>query len=663
VKVGVQTVIGALAGVTAIVTIAVFGYLTAVTPGGGFGWLGGSPSAAPAPQVAMAAIESFVDKDYRFKLVAPEPKWRVFDRAAADQTWFEANAAMLSDAGIVQLFVTRVGDISLDQAEEVAASWMGSEPVDRRALRWLDRDAVELRFDIGNGLRERLLLRDGYMYRFVVTSIGGPTGVTEADYPGLWSSLVMLAGKVEPGPFAPEPRDKRGLDWMIASGRWESATAGLAILPPPGWRLLTGRTLRSVRDDVDVQLVNTACGCYVSVQARATQDMTKAGSAKLTAEVAGARRDLVEVEQTVVSRTWAVQLDVGGTPVVIHAWSPAADGDRGVEALRPALASIELIDDARRTSLIAGFVATPHHGSAIGGDWVDRNGRFVHFGSGLVWERPLDGLWRITAGAEATAMVPDAVLVGEAIREEVTFAIAPADDLADYAGTMAAWLTDTFDQPAKKTDLTGVRPDFGDAAEMAWTAEGVKRVHQVAMLVGDNGRRFRVHIWGTRAAVTSMQKDLRSALAGIALTDVEETAERSGEYIHRRWGFAVELPGWRRNEREDSTAYLDMQWNHDDRELVGITIEPLGSATAPITLAQARNLASAAVGAGAALPPEYFEDTIGGTQGPSLVWKEHQTFVAVIVVEHHELIYTIFVRGSSGTLNTVKRAFRFVDPS
>jgi hypothetical protein len=657
-----DTVIGAMAGVVALVTIAVFGYLTIVTPGGGIGWLGGSPSAAPAPSVKMAEIEEVVDDNYKFRLTAPHPRWRVFDHAAADETWSETNAAMLSDGGVVQLFVSRVGPITLEKAEAAVTGWMGgATPVERRTIRWLGHDAVEMRFDGAPPIRQRIFLRDGFLYRFAVSPFGGPTGVIEADYPGLWGALTLLDGALAPESYVPAPRDTRGLDWRIEAGTWESVSAGLAITPPPGWRIVAGRTLKQVRPDVDVQFLHVACGCFVTVQSRATVGPRAPGARTVVAEIAGASYDLVDFGETSVSRHLAVQIDVEGGPVAIEIWSPAADGDGPNAMILGLLSGITKLDAGKRTSIASDLIATRYHPTALGADWADRNGTFVHYPSGLIFARPPDGMWKVSPPPDATAELADAVLVGSNLRADVWFGIVPDDNVT--SSVVVDWLEDVFDIRPKQIDLTGLRADLLDAAEVGWVENRIQQVHRIAVLVGDDGKKFRVHIWGPRATLARFEKELATALAGIAVKPVAVVEDRFGKYVYRRWGFAIDLPGWDKRQRVDNESYFQVEWNHDNREMVGIIAEPTGSPTSAVTLAQARNMSSAAVGRGAGFPPTRGRDTIGGMPATRVSWKEHNMYVAVLVVERHELVYTIFVRGTEATLANAKRVFTFVDPT
>ena len=88
------------------------------------------------------------------------------------------NAAMLSDSGVAQVNIGRVGDITLDQAAAVVIGWRGSKPAASDVIKWLGRDAVELRFDYSkSSLYERLFLRDGYVYAYSIAPfIGYRTG-------------------------------------------------------------------------------------------------------------------------------------------------------------------------------------------------------------------------------------------------------------------------------------------------------------------------------------------------------------------------------------------------------------------------------------------------------------------------------------------------------
>jgi hypothetical protein len=656
-----DNVIGALAGLVAVTTIVVFGYLSIKT-GGSLGWLGGTPSAPPeprAPAVALAPIEEIVDQDYRFRLRGPDASWRVFDRAAADEAWFGVNAAMFGERAVAQLLITRVGDVPIAVATQILEEWAGPAH-SKQPLQWLGYDAVELaRGADPSAQRTRGFVRDGFLFRYSVTTYDAVKPLTDGELAAVWHALALLPGALAPRAFTPPPTDSRGMDWRVESGVWESALTEVAVTPPPGWRLATGRQLRDAGFNADVQLLDDTTGCGVALYQGRTITGEKDANA-IEAEVGDAMRTLVHTGTGPWTEIWSVSLDAGRSSIMVNAWGPSAERDRTIASVRRALAAITPIGPDRVAAIAADLARAPHWPTVIGPDWVIRGSTFAHYGQGITWQRPDQGVaWRVFGGDVAAEYVGGAVLVGEGDRG-VMFAAAPDPDLAVQGA--AGWLEDQFDGRAKRVDLTPVRADLTDGAAITVAKTFV---HELGILGGQGRTPLGVHVWGERAAVRESTASLADALQDLTLAPVESVTRALGRYTNRRWGVDLNFPGtgWISEHEQDGEAFLEAQWTLNGDELVGIFVDSQGSRTSPVTIAAARQTASAAVSRGAAFTTERGNDTLGGEPATRLSWKEGSIFVAVLIAEHDELVYRVYVRGTVQTLDTARLAFRFVGPS
>lgn len=659
----VSTAIGTLAGAVAVVTIVVFGYLSMVTPlrpgprGASTGK--GKGKAAAGGGLAMVRPEHLVDRDYLFRLDAPNSSWRLFDHLEADRGWPNTNAIMLSDDSVAEVQVTRVGDVPLDRADAAVVSWRG-KPASSQRVSWLGLDAIEYQFgDDTSANFERAFMRDGYLYTYTLVPFG-KVAMTEADREPLWNALTLVPGQVKPGDFDPAPRDVRGERWRVESGRWESADVELAIEPPPGWRLLVGRDLWRSGSDVDVLMKNTATGCYVGLSIAA--DMVagnRVGQAVLTAEIAGESRDLVEVAPSAVSRKWQGQLASNGYHVVVHAWGPERDGDQALASLRVGLAAIRRTTAAERIAVVTDLAAAPYHPTAVGASWVDRDGTFADYASGLVFARTPQPPWMLFTGDAAVATLPGASVAGIDAPNDVTFAIS-VDPTVATTRPPAKWLKQSYGLTARAVDLSALHGAIHRAAEARWRYDKIDYVHQTAALVDERGHALRIDVWGRRASVAAAQPALAVAIGGAVVTDVTAATDDAGVHLDRRWGFAMSLPGWSHTTRTDGVEFTDQTWE-TATGLIGITVDIGPSATDKATIVRARNLASANVAAGFDYQAKSSRTTIGGEPAVRLTWLEGSTVVTVILVEHDELVYTLYSRGDQSTVHELETGFRFVD--
>lgn len=649
--------VGILAGVVAIVTVVVFGYLSLTTP-----LIPGPRGPASRPRsgpLTLVKREHIVDKDYLFELTGPDARWRVFDHAAADKGWADVNAAMLNPEGIVQLHVNRVGDITLDQAAILVSSWRSKKAATSDAITWLGRDAVELRFDYtDSSVFERLFLRDGYIYSYTLIPFIGSSTPDEAERTVQWNALTLIDGHVVPSVFDPSPRDSRGPTWRIENGRWESAIAELAVQPPRGWRLIVGRELRRRHLTSDLMLTNDGIGCSIEVALDTTFERDPSWKTALHTTVAGQEHDLYEVPSNGSSRQWKMQIDGGGIDVEVDVWAPAADGDVRLDEVKQGLAAIARITAAERATVEADLIAAPYHSTFMGKNWVDRNGTYVDYVTGLMWAHPPEGLWTITTGPGAEDIVVGAAVAASDVRAGLSFSLA-ADPAIATTQPPAKWLKANGAVNIKPIDLSGIHANLRTAAEGRWKGGAASWTHQVGAFVDDAGAAVRVNIWGQRAALTAGQVELAKAIGGTVVVNAVPTHDDRGWYEDRRLGYAVALPGWTHDRKESGDTSTDQTWSRG-AAMIGVLAELRGGIDDPVTIARARNLASEGVAAGYDYPVHRMDTTIGGEPATRLTWDEGGEEVAVFLVEHHEIDYTLYSRGP-GALGEIVHGFHFLE--
>ena len=645
----VDKVVGAAAGSIAIGTIGVFGYLsltTGVNEGG---------SGAAELRSGAAVRPSITDPDYRFRLTAPDPTWQVYDHATTDAMWFDNVATMESRAGQLFVMITRVGDVDNDvavaRAKQSLTSVQGG-----RALSWVGRTVTELTSEQGGEQRyDRVFVRDGFMYHLALY----PGKLTERERNRVWSSFALLPGKVEPRPLATPPRVTRGVDWRIAGGRWESVRSGLAVRPPAGWRILTGSISRSVTGDgTEVMLFHEVCGCRVLIGTGAFDEAARVGDAKVTMEILGTPRELFEMESLPGHRQWATTVPAGSETLAIEVKSPAADGERGLAALREALAGITLLGGDERARAVDDLLAQPYHPTEIGPDWAYRAGTFAHYPSGLVWRQPSGELFTVSGPEEAAGFL-GATLFVNAPRTQIGFAVA-LDSEAGPGFRPASWLDEHVAKGAREIDMSALSAAFGRGAETSWREGKLTWVHRVTSWVvpGPGGdRAFRVHVFGPRDQLPEHQAMIAAAVRGLAVETLPEPEER-------RWGFRVALPGWERSDGQKKPDVISYEWEHRELGMIRVAAQlvPDGPSS-PVNQYRARRWASNLVERGLAPEPQVTREDFAGAPAIRLGWHEGRTLVTAVLLERHDILYTIVTRGTDDTVAISRNAFQLVGPA
>jgi len=658
-----DTYLGAAAALVAVGGIAVFGYRTLAGeddhPSGG-GGRHSTPSALTGADVPRRG--QLVDQDYRFQLTAPGPEWEVFDRADADPIWFGQIAAMEGERALLQVSMERAGDITLDAAADRIAGWLASPIAERKMIRWLDRDVIELRVDASAGAedrRERVFVRDGLLHDIsLVRSAGVPWDQLEVE--PLWDSFALLDGT--PHAVTPKfpPRDKLGVGWRVNGDTWESAVVGITATAPPGWRMMTGRAITSPA--TDVELANDACGCYVMLStfvAPATIDpkartmsIDALGGSYQAVAAAGDANDVYQVWDTTIMLDNRIRIQLEG-------WYPRADATTGIIELRRAFAAFAFMTADAQAALARALERPRFDRSDVGPTWALRNGTYVDYQWGVVWKQP-PGFWRISTGARANELLPGAILVATEPRLRIVMFVVPDDAVTEPAHSPAKWAADNIGGKIVSVPGNPRVPALGDWFEGTWVDDvGATHVHRVAPMIGP-AHSFRVHLSGVTDAMLANAAEAEAAVAGLEVRTVEARTE-AGLFVDRRWGYSVDLPGWVRTDRGDTGTSADSYWELGQDQMIAVIAESArGGPQDRFTQMRGRLSASAAVGQGTAPRPRESAGVLAGEDAVKLVWWEGATLVTVMIAEHDHLLYTVFTRGTEATFETARRVFKFV---
>jgi hypothetical protein len=605
-----------------------------------------------------------IDTDYQFKLVAPGPEWEVFDRAESDPIWFGQLAVMESANAMVQVSIERTGDIPVTAGADRIAVWLGRTELARRPVAWLGHDTIELDFaaEGGEARRERVFVRDGLLHDVSLIRSAAVDSWEALDVESMWNAFSLLGGtpRATTPPFG--PRDRLGIGWRVEAGRWESAIAGISVTPPTGWRLMTGRALGVT--ELDVELANDACGCYVSLTSFVGIPPAADPNARtLTIDTLGGSYPFVaSTEPNAIYQIWDATIMIDGTRLALQAWYPKAHDDLGVTELRRALAALTVMPGIAREALARALLRPRFEPAVIGPSWVLRNGAYADYQWGLVWKRT-PGFWRISTGTRANELLVGGIMVATEPRMRIVLFVGPDDQVLEPGLGVEHWFTEHIGVAMTPIDLTASNPRLRPGVEGVWTDDhGQRHVHRVMPLIGD-AHSFRIHIAGSPEAIRSHEAEIADALAGLDTRTITATEERGGTFVDRRWGYQIALPpGWKMTERSDAGESLDRTWDLADRELIAVIVETgRGGPHERFTQMRSRLTASAAVGLGTAPRPIETASVLAGEDAVKLTWTEDVTVVTVLLAEHDGVLFTLFTRGTAETLETARRAFRFVE--
>jgi hypothetical protein len=642
VRVRVDTVIGGLAGITAIVTIAIFGYRVLSGDHGG----DVASTAPPPPRLdgtLVGARVEIVDTDFRFRLVPPDPSWRLFDRAESDAAWIGTVAAMEGPLGLVQVIVDRVGDVTKEQVVDLAKAWFGKATAEE-AISWLGRDAFESRAD---SARVRAFHRDGWIFRVFVGSNGDQ--LKDEHYEQVWRAFTLLDGTVRATPLSAPIASARGVDWRVKDDRWESAS-GLVVATPPGWRMFVGERLATLDKNADVQIIDDTIGANLVI--RPGMVRPEPGAERRRIAIAG--REMTLVRSAVPPNTYWTASIPGVTPDrVVEFWLPTSEGEAAAtNALDTAVGAISFVSRAEREAVEKDLARDPAFRTAVLEHRAFRNGVYIDYRTGLLWRHPPGSRWRS--------------VVEGMFEPEMLALVLPSAELTVVVGEEPDPIS-----PAMRFARTGVRNvvpvkmggNLSGGVEARTRVGKVQHVHRAAA-IGEST--LRVHVLGAASVVRAHEAELKQALGGLAIKKTSSFSDEGDEVIDRRLGYRVFLRGWKQDAKELAPDASHFRWTNPSVGMVGIVAQHrTAGARSRIQQARMARIASLAFQEGRVDSMRETSAAIDGEPAVRLSWYEtiqnQHGLVTVTLVDRAEITYAIYTRGLIDAVAASERAFSFVD--
>lgn len=380
---------------------------------------------APKRGQEVFAEEAIRDHDYLFELHRPRgTEWRLLAEGEARELTAEAVAALARSPdpvfGAIVIEATPQGAGTLEGMASLIVQSMplGDKKVEsQQAITFKDLPAIRIVVrGTNNGVPLRyvntIVNHRGFTYQIVG---GGALSNVAADgstFEPLWAAFRFLPGERVLGRKLETVQSGRGVGWRVVDGRFESAASGLIVPPLEGWRTAIDADLDGMSTSAEVGLVGNApqvFATFIDEPVGMNADALEAYLRQLYTDSKGCAPD-GEVTLSMCGRDVAFtrrKMDVSGLrfeflhgvllaegrAVQVEAWW-AADTTGALEALRAALAQVQLAPAAARERLAAELLAEGDPQSFVGETWSVRRGVLRDFDFDLRWKKP-SALWSV----------------------------------------------------------------------------------------------------------------------------------------------------------------------------------------------------------------------------------------------------------------------------
>lgn len=400
-------------------------------------------------------------------------------------------------------------------------------------------------------------------------------------------ALVAACGGAEPASTAAPPRaDRVGPGWRGRGSALEFLGAGVRVVLPTGWRVLTPAQTLYFRDEgVAVAPAEPSEPArYLAITGRPIGRVRP-----LLAQAAQAGRDLDGVTPVgppviavIGGQRFAVQRTVTADEVRDHASAivdgryvaftlvtPAALAEADRPRLEALLTGTVFLDAAARAALAADLMERPALQDEWGADFADHGQRFFDFAGRWTWRHP-PGVWQV----EGLMPTPDDPIRFHAL--EVVTGTSVFVSREPWSGSVEEYLADYADGPSLEaggaTTLAGHAARYVDVVEPGWMG----RESRITAAVID-GRALTLQVIN-RGTAPHADPLASAAAAALALTPAMVEIEAGLPYRNWRFGVTVDLPRSfaRRPVEADARTVLDERWTAG-RTSVELTVYSINS--------------------------------------------------------------------------------------
>ncbi|MBL8625939.1 MAG: hypothetical protein JNK64_31785 [Myxococcales bacterium] len=478
---------------------------------------------------------------------------------------------------------------------------------------------------------------------------------------GLAGAVALAVACREGAPrAAPPPRPERaGPGWRLRGAELEVLEAGVRVVMPTAWRVLTPQQTHAYTSDGVVLAAGDPAdpAVYLTIAGRPI------GAARPVLAVATLAAQLLDEEAPLGPATTAVIggqrftvlrtalqgelhdhafAHVAGRYVAITLATTAAFTGAARPALEAVLAGTVFLDAAAIDALAADLRARPSLQDEWGPDYADHGERFRDFVGGWTWRHP-PGVWRVE-GATASPDDPARleareVVTGTGLRVSREPWSASVEAYLDgYAGPedqiVAVGPATLAGHPGRFVEI--VAPEG-----LAWlslqsrTTAAVIDGHVLALQVANRASAWPGDAW------------VDAATAALALEPAMVEVDAGPPYRNWRYGVVVDLP--RSFVRQPTPAtpatVLAEQWRQGSTR-VDLEVFSLDSTQGDIADPVARYL-SAWPGLRRRGPPARSRVTIDGWPAIRLAWRAQGAVVEATLVERIDTVVELTIQGAA----------------
>lgn len=520
-----------------------------------------------------------VDHDYRFKLALPGRGWKLFGHAEIAKMVPDAIAGAASQSGVFcAVAVEHMGSEDLELLLELMNRRVveaGQRIHSQKKTTFKGREAYRTDFSgTVNGISMEFVrtsfAHQGHSYQLVAWGMQG--ALDERAVQQFLGAFEILPGEVVGRDIAAVTKDVTGIGWRVKDGVFESATAGVRVRPPKGWRLVVGGELGEMNSDALVGMARSAPEAYAVLIAEPLHDVDP--SVQAASFMADFARDKQQAGEPVAIRTglrsepvrlhryrtsspalefWYSAVPINGRAYQLLAWSLSRASSRVGGGIKAALSTIELLPAQQQAKLARELAAGPDRQNLVLASESLRRGTYRNFDLGLRWQAPA-GFWRIEIGNAARQRNADALLFATEEWTGVnTMLIAEKveADLASYHQTVASMLkaNSGFVQTDGGTVVLGGAPGRYVQGHLAPT-NGPKTDYRITTTV-KGGVGVQVATFGLAGVAKRHPKRMEETATGLSFDSGPPVTRQGRRYRDLRLGYELTLPG------DDPWAFRD----------------------------------------------------------------------------------------------------------
>jgi hypothetical protein len=622
------------------------------------------------------ATEPVVDDNYRFRLVAPRPGWKLLHTVDIRQLVPDGVAGLMGpDGEFGGVIVEKAPGITLAQGVELIKKATPQAIIEsEQDLEFEGLPARRLRSSVvlegsNYSYQHMIFVREGYLYQII--GWGLATQVEFAELDPIFTAFSLTEGKIQgPADDRPPITHADGVGWQIRAGQYQSVISGLAVEPSEGWRFLVGRELEQTNLEAELALMNQEHGAYIAVVSERyggpdpgglvgllrTNYLQNLGPAEVetTRSVAGHAVDFSR------HRSHSLEFLVGifaaeGALVQLMAWYPEASRESAITAVESLLENVTKLSEAQRQALAEQLAARKGVIRKVGATSAFLSDEFRDFAHMITWTMPR-GIYDVHIGDELLDK-PNVVLGFESPLEAVYADLEVFEGEGESTSVHHEQVVGSF---VDRRDEQETRDGKAILKTFGRSDLGGADLSFAVLSVAHQGHAVVMSAWAPVNTVPPAT--LEAMLDGLHLpSSLPETSIRDGRFRDHRFGVSVEAPSsWNRRDVQPHGQGRLVEWTQGSRELSLLmmsssTISDDEAWVASFMEQSMRDMLARKKRLG---KPEPSTGVIDGRPSRRLVYSDVQV---EIVVEGNTLTMLIMAGASDETMTDFRSSLRWND--